>query len=279
MIITDTPIDAFDKVSIDTVGKLKTTPSGNCHLLTMQCHLTKYVIIVPIKDLKATTIDDALARHLICQFGAPRAILSDRGTSFLSEVVESLLHLFKINYLTTSGYRPQTNGSLERSHAPLMDFMRIYSERFDDWDRLVPFAVFTYNTSIHAATGYTPYELVYGRVARFPLKIPKDEKRCTYNQYVQDLLMRLSELKLAAGNKQIQEKIKSKNRYDKKIKSFSGKVGDYVWVLNEPRVGKADSYYKNPMKILELLGRKNVILELPNGKRVRKHVDKLKLII
>ena len=47
MIITDTPIEAFDKVSIDTVGKLRTTPRGNCHLLTMQCNLTKYLIAIP----------------------------------------------------------------------------------------------------------------------------------------------------------------------------------------------------------------------------------------
>ncbi|XP_014216733.1 uncharacterized protein LOC106645397 [Copidosoma floridanum] len=35
---------------------------------------------------------------------------------------------------------------------------------------------FTYNMSVHAATNFTPYELVFGRLARLPLKIPKDEK-------------------------------------------------------------------------------------------------------
>ena len=73
MILTDTPIEAFDKVSIDTVGKLRVTPRGNCHLLTMQCNLTKYLIAIPIPNLKATTIADCLAKYLICQFGAPRA--------------------------------------------------------------------------------------------------------------------------------------------------------------------------------------------------------------
>ena len=101
MIITDTPIEAFDMVSIDTVGKLRTTPRGNCHLPTMQCNLTKYLIAIHMPNLKASTIADALARHLICQFGAPRAILPDRGTSFLSEIVEELLRLFRIHHLMT----------------------------------------------------------------------------------------------------------------------------------------------------------------------------------
>ena len=87
--------------------------------------------------------------------------LSNRGTSFLSEIVEGL-RLFRIQHLTTSGYHPQTNGSLERSHASLMDFVRSYQEKYDDWDNLAPYAAFIYNTSVHASTNFTTFELVYG---------------------------------------------------------------------------------------------------------------------
>ncbi|KAL7307899.1 hypothetical protein TKK_0000215 [Trichogramma kaykai] len=59
MLITDTPIEAFDKVSIDTVGKLRMAPEENCHLLTIQCNLTKYLIAIPIPNFRATTIADA----------------------------------------------------------------------------------------------------------------------------------------------------------------------------------------------------------------------------
>uniref|UniRef100_A0ABD2W598 RNA-directed DNA polymerase n=1 Tax=Trichogramma kaykai TaxID=54128 RepID=A0ABD2W598_9HYME len=104
MITPETPIEAFDKVSIDTVGKLRTTTAGNCHILTMQCHLTKYLLAIPLLNIKATTIANAQAKNLICQFGAPRAILSDRGTSFLSEIVRKQLQVLKIEHLTSNGY-------------------------------------------------------------------------------------------------------------------------------------------------------------------------------
>ena len=278
MIITDTPIEAFDKVSIDTVGKLRLTSRGNCHLLTIQCNLTKYLIAIPFPNIKALIIADNLAKYLICKFGAPRAILSDRGTSFLSEIFDNLMRIFRIHHLTTSGYHPQTNGSLERSHAPLVDFIRSYSEKYDDWDNLAPFATFTYNTSVHSATNFTPFELVFGKLARFPLRIPKEEQLRTYNVYLQDLVNRLGELQRVAGETQIANKIRSKNRYDHKVKSLNGKVGDYVWVLKEPRTSKFDSFYNKLLKIVEILGRNNVILELPNGKTIRKHTDKLKLV-
>ena len=199
MILTETPLEAFDKVSIDTVGKLQTTVNGNKHILTCQCNLTKYLVAVPIKDLRATTLADALARYIICQFGAPLAILSDRGAGFVSEIVYTMLKMFKIKQLTTSGYTPWSNGQVERSHAPLADFLRIYGETYNDWDNLLPFATFSYNTSIHASHNFTPFELVYGKLARFPITIPANDNLVTYNTYLRDLMLRLSEMKRQAG--------------------------------------------------------------------------------
>ena len=89
---------------------------------------------------------------------------------------------------------------------------------------------------------------------------------------------RLDEMKIAAGERQILVKSRAKERYDKQAKPLNTTVGDYVWVLNEPRRAKSDSFYNKPLRITEIVGHNNVILELPNGKEVRKHMDKLKLV-
>ena len=148
------------------------------------------------------------------------------------------MKLFKITHLTTSGYHPQTNGSLERSHAPLMDTLCVYAQKYNDWDYLLPFATFIYNTSEHSATNFTLHELVYGRIARFPISIPKEEKLRTYNLYLQDLITRLHEMKLEAAERQMDIKERTKERYDNKMRLFTGKVGDYGWVIKEARTGK-----------------------------------------
>ena len=275
MLITDTPLEPFEKVSIDLVGPLKTTSRGNRQLLTMQCHLTKFIIAVTLSNMKATTIADALAKYLICQFGAPKALLSDNGTSFVSEIVRELLHILRIRQLLTSTYHPASNGQLERSHGPLKDFIRCYSDRFSDWDKLVPFATFTYNTLVHSATNFTPFELVYGRIARFPLKIPTHEKLLTYNVYLQDLISRLNELHVTAGRNIIKSKERSKQQYDIKSRTFKPRVGQYVRALIELRTNNAEDYYADPCRVIKVLSDKNVIIELPGGEHVRKHVDKL----
>ena len=101
MLITDTPAEPFDKVSLDTVGKLPTTTHGNGHILTMQDNFIKYCIAVPIPNLKTTTIAHVVATTLFSQYGGPRAILTDRGGSFLSKLMRKLEGLFNVKHLTT----------------------------------------------------------------------------------------------------------------------------------------------------------------------------------
>ncbi|XP_051153496.1 protein NYNRIN-like [Leptopilina boulardi] len=84
MILTDTPLEVFDKVSLDTVGVLPTTPNGNRHILTIQDHLSKYCLAVAIPDSSANTIAHALATNLFAVYGAPKCILTDRGKAIVS---------------------------------------------------------------------------------------------------------------------------------------------------------------------------------------------------
>lgn len=40
--------------------------------------------------------------------------MSDRGRSFLNAFVDTTLRVLRVRRLLTSGYRPQTNGKVER---------------------------------------------------------------------------------------------------------------------------------------------------------------------
>lgn len=78
----------------------------------MQDKFSKFYIAVPTPNLKTTTSAHAIAIHHISQFGAPRCILTDRGGSFASKLLWQLEKIFGIKQLTTSEYRPKTNGAL-----------------------------------------------------------------------------------------------------------------------------------------------------------------------
>ena len=277
MILTDTPATAFDKVCLDTVGPLPETPRGNKHILTMQDNLTKYCLAIAVPDIRATTVADAFAREFIAIFGCPRAILSDRGTTFINRVFAKLTKIFKIKQLSTSAYHPQTNGGLERSHQVLADYLKHYLRDYDDWDTFLPFAMLSYNVSVHEGTKFSPYHLVFGREARVPSSYPSAEVLETYGSYLSELVTRLDEIRDIASKNLTNSKLRSKHYYDRHLNEKEFKLGDLVLKLKEPHEHKFDRYYEGPLEIVEIHPRNGVVLkDIRSGERVFKHMDKIK---
>ena len=52
---------------------------------------------------------------------------------------------------------------------------RVASEEGRDWDTLLPYILFAYREVSQAATGFSPFDLVFGREVRGPLDILKEE--------------------------------------------------------------------------------------------------------
>jgi len=75
---------------------------------------------------------------------------------------------YKISTYKTAAYRLQSNGSIERSHHTLTEYLKQWSEKHD-WDKYVIYATKAYNISVHEGTKGTPYELVFGKTIRIPI--------------------------------------------------------------------------------------------------------------
>jgi len=56
LIITDTPINAFDRVIGDTIGALPKSENGNEYAVTLICDLTKYLVATPVPNTVAKAI-------------------------------------------------------------------------------------------------------------------------------------------------------------------------------------------------------------------------------
>ena len=132
MVITDIPGTAFDKIAIDIVGPLPRTIRDNKYILTIQVQLSKYCVGMPLPDAVAITIADALVKRFICVFGPPKAILTDQGRNFLSGLMKRVAARFRSKKIRTTAFHPQSNGSLERSHHVLGEYLKQYvGKKFD----------------------------------------------------------------------------------------------------------------------------------------------------
>src|SRR5689334_9195546 len=66
----------------------------------------------------------------------------------------------------TSGYHPQVDGQAERTIGTLKNtLVKMVRENHNKWDILLPYALWAYQTVIHATTKETPFFFTYGREA------------------------------------------------------------------------------------------------------------------
>jgi len=142
MIITDTPEAAFDKVALDIMGPLPITLEGNQYILTIQDLLTKYSVAIPLREATSLSIKDAFTKYFICIYGAPKAILTDQETNFLSALMRALTKKCNIQHFKTTAYHPQSNGSIERSHHVIMEYLRTQVNKEENLDDYINMAMF-----------------------------------------------------------------------------------------------------------------------------------------
>ena len=108
--------------------------------------------------------------NIITRFGCPLTLISDQGTHFINQTIETLLKEFLIDHHRTSSYHPQANGAIESFNKTLTKGLtKICSIDKDDWDEKVPTMSRAYRTTYKKETNQTPFKLVYGQEVVVPL--------------------------------------------------------------------------------------------------------------
>lgn len=282
MEITTTSSKPFQRVALDIVGPLTTTEHENKYILTLQDDLTKYSLAFALKNHESETIADHLVNKFICRFGTPACILTDQGRDFNSSLMKQVAKLFQMKQIQTSAYHPQSNGALERSHATLADYLKHYtSDKQTDWDKWLDIATFSYNTSIHASTKFTPYELVFGYKPDLPSSITRDPQfKYTYDSYIDQLKLKLNKTQQIARENLIKSKEISKKYYDKNTTPRTYNIGDKVLLSNnssKPNLSKKlTPRFIGPYKIIKINSPTNVTIQVKN-KNQNVHINRIKL--
>ena len=260
MPLIDTP---FERIAVDLVGPIApVSDTGNRYILTVVDYATRYPEAIPLKKIETERVAEALL-EIFSRVGFPKEVLSDRGTQFTSDLMKEVTRLVSIKQLFTTPYNPKCNGLCEKMNGTLKSMLRkMCQERPKDWDRYLPAVLFAYREAPQASTGFSPFELLYGRTVRGPMQVLKEiwteaetpETQNTY-QYVLDLRNRLEETCQIARESLMEAKEDYKHHYDKKTRSRIFKVGQKVNILLPTDHNKLLLQWKGPYEVVEVLNR------------------------
>ncbi|GJZ01092.1 reverse transcriptase domain-containing protein [Tanacetum coccineum] len=219
--------EIFDIWGIDFMGPFPSS-RGNKYILVAVDYLSKWV------EAKALPTNDArvvckFLKTLFSRFGAPRAIISDRGTHFCNDQFTKVMLKYGVTHRLSTAYHPQTSGQVEVSNRGLKRILeRTVGENRASWSDKLDDALWAFRTAYKTPIGCTPYKLVYGKACHLPIELEHkaywalkhtnfDIQTAGDHRKVQ--LNELNELRDQAYENSLIYKEKTKRIHDAKIKN------------------------------------------------------------
>ncbi|GJT89899.1 reverse transcriptase domain-containing protein [Tanacetum coccineum] len=128
--------EIFDLWGIDFMGPFPSS-RGNKYILVAVDYLSKWV------EAKALPTNDArvvvkFLKSLFSRFGAPRAIISDRGTHFCNDKFDKVMSKYGVTHRLSTPYHPQTSGQVEVTNRGLKRILEreVGENRLPLWSKL-----------------------------------------------------------------------------------------------------------------------------------------------
>jgi len=275
----------FQRIGID-FAELGLTKNGNRYVFVVIDHASKFVEALACDNEKAETAADFIFSNIICRYGAPVEILSDRGKAFTGKVLTLLSKMCGIEQKFTAGYHPQTNGLTERFNRTLEEMLsKFVNPQLSNWDELLPSALFAYNTSVHSSTGYSPFEMIHGFTPRMPIEtsIVLQPPKAKASEWVKSIHQRAEVLQEAGLVNQERHASNQAKQYNKGKTAKSIKVGDLVRVNMsqklDPASRKLSRVWKGPFRVIKRIGKVSYRLADLDGRELQDAVHANRIML
>ncbi|GJR10838.1 reverse transcriptase domain-containing protein [Tanacetum coccineum] len=279
--------EIFDVWGIDFMGPFPSS-RGNKYILVAVDYLSKWV------EAKALPTNDArvvckFLKSLFARFGAPRAIISDRGTHFCNDQFAKVMLKYGVTHRLSTAYHPQISGQVEVSNRGLKRILeRTIGENRASWSDKLDDALWAFRTAYKTPIRCTPYKLVYGKACHLPIELEHKAywalkhanfDLVTAGDHRKVQLNELNELRDHAYENSLIYKEKTKRIHDSKIKNRVFNVGDRVLLFNSRLKifsGKLKTRWSGPFTITQVFPYGTVELSQNSGPNFKVNGHRLK---
>jgi len=258
----------YQSISMDFVVNLPWSNGFNTIFMVVD-HLSKQGSFIPCTTgLLAEEFTELFVCLIVCCFGLPDSIISDRDPRWTSDFWKGIAYFLKTKMSLSSTHHPQHDSQMEILNRHLATMIRAYvSEDLADWAAWLHILEFAYNNSIHSSTGALPNFLAYGFQPKtlLDLLLPKEtaeQKGYSYSlnpaarNFLASILMHRDSALWAIAKAQDEQSLQfNKNR--RPVPDF--KQGDRVlvnphtldWVDSKGMGMKLKQHWIGPFEILQ----------------------------
>ena len=279
----------FDRCVCDLLGPFPATSDGKKFIIVLVDKLTKYCEADAIPSANAIDTAEFFIKKVLLRHGLMKCLQTDNGTNYVSELVRAVTRAFKTSHKTSSPFRPQSQGIVERLNHTIAEMLSMYvNSDQKNWAEVLPYIIFAWNTSRHEATGFTPFFLMYNREAEIPTDLEFDVSANPVTMaatkaidYVKVLQQRLNTAHDLVANRLVALDKSRKEKYDEGRRDVTYAEGDLALVYRPVRqVGKSDKLqhcYLGPYVVLKKLTSVNYEVQFKGKKKTQVvHVAQMK---
>jgi len=163
-------------------------PGGNKFTVIAIEYFTRWIEAKPLATITSETIKKFVWQNIVYRFGVPSLLIVDNWKQFDSDKFKEFCRYVGTKITFASVYHPKSNGAIERANRIIFSAISktLLNLRMGKWVEELPRVVWSHNTTVSRATGFTPFKLLYGEEAMLPKQIKHQILRSMKQQLAKD---------------------------------------------------------------------------------------------
>jgi len=277
----------FSHLYMDCIGPLFDKSEYN-YCLCIIDSATRWPFAFPIRAQTAKAVCEC-SLQVFSMVGVASVVTSDQGSCFTAQLTALFLQELGCSPRFSCPLHPEGNSLVGRLNQSVKKMLHhVIKDRPKQWYKLLPYVLWCIRESRNETLGYSPYQMVYGRLPSNPLNILVENwtgvDSClpatlgkSPTEFLEQLQLDLKTIHKLAGDHADREQRRYVTQYNARARDKHFQVGQQVIVLLPDTSNKLMSRWQGPATVVEVKSPYSYLTELDGGQRHILHANRLRL--